>query len=151
MIKKLIICLFILFVIISCKKSNSSSSSQSYLITNIGGTYKGGTLSWNNLGNQGSDPNFSFVVSYLDSVTCSVTINTTAPLSLKTFVLPLKSKSVTPIATQQGSGVYGFQSFDQSTTLNVYLTETPTVFNGNGVFSYNNNSTNFQCSGTGTR
>ena len=63
----------------------------------------------------------------------------------------MTSKDILPIGANQGQGSYGYKSLDMKTNLSLNLVETPVGFHGNGLFSYQNNSTNFQCTGTGTR
>ncbi|MEO6838753.1 MAG: hypothetical protein ABI185_10235 [Ginsengibacter sp.] len=96
---------FILSVLVfnsSCKK-NSSNPTGNLNIANISGNYSGGTLIWQygntNSGlitSSGTDPNFTFNITYINPDNITLTINTIAPISPKTFELPLTFKNEFP-------------------------------------------------------
>lgn len=111
------ILLFMIFQ--SCSKSNSASSSIN--IQNISGNYKGGTLTWTKLNGSavtnGTDPNFSFSITYLGSDKARLSISTIAPISTKQFDLLLYSKQ-----EDNTSGSYTFNIINSVQGVNVGTT-----------------------------
>jgi hypothetical protein len=105
MIKKISALKFLMLSILlayGCSKKGDSPNSNSTdvtLIENVAGTYKNGTLyvyktdnnGWDQL--IGTDPNFSFTVTYLGNNKCRVSISTTLPIGTNTFEVPLTSKN----------------------------------------------------------
>ncbi|MDB5223919.1 MAG: hypothetical protein JWN83_2586 [Chitinophagaceae bacterium] len=115
----------LLFMILqSCSKSNSDSSSIN--IQNISGNYKGGTLTWTKVNGStvtnGTDPNFSFSITYLGSDKARLAISTIAPINTKQLDLQLYSKQ-----EDNTSGSYTFNVINSiqggvvGTTLNVII------------------------------
>lgn len=107
----------------SCNKDVVSNlSNNDITIEKVSGTYKGGTLYWeksNFITNNtsGSDPNASFTVNYSSNY-INVTLNTTAPISKKTFRLPLTDRQETPVNGILALANYGFSEGSTSQNSN---------------------------------
>ena len=126
---KIITLFFFIFSVLvfssSCKK-NSSSPTNKVNIANITGNYSGGTLNWtiSSGGNvtSGSDPNLKFNIAYDSPDKITLTINTIAPISPKTFELPLTQKD-----ENQGLGTYQF-SIGNATSVSVIIYTTIALY-----------------------
>ncbi len=114
--KSLYLCVVLLFIGISLNSCNkdvvSDLTNNDISIEKISGTYKGGTLYWEKSSfvtnsTNGSDPNASFTVNYSANYV-NVTINTTEPISKKTFRLPLTDRQETPVNGVLAIATYGF-------------------------------------------
>ena len=84
-------------VTISCSKKGDTAQDSKIDISKVSGTYKGGTLEWTKVVGttltNGTDPNFTITVTYVTTDKVNITINTTAPLTRKSFTnIPLTNK-----------------------------------------------------------
>lgn len=111
--KKLTVVLILSVLLISCKKATDTANSD-LNIDLITGTYKGGTLTWekwekNSLTNKssGNDFNVSFTATYSTN-RIKINIITNAPISKKSFDLPMTFKQEMQQVAQVATSVYEF-------------------------------------------
>lgn len=114
--------LVLTILLVSCKKDTDTASSN-ISIDLITGTYKGGTLTWekwqknsqtNN--SSGNDFNASFTVTY-SANRVKIDVTTTAPITKKSFDLPMTSKQEMQAAGQFISAAYKFMDTSMTYTL----------------------------------
>ena len=133
----------LLLVFISCSKKDNISPE--YNISQVSGNYKGGTLYWQKTTGgtttNGTDANFTFSVLYLGNDSVKLTINTTAPITTKVYVIPL---SGTQEVTQ--SKLYAFSTTIPYMGITLVVQLAVTIYadsssptNGSFTFGYRNN------------
>lgn len=121
--KKIPAFLFLTIILVACKKDTDNAASSNISIDLITGTYKGGTLTWekwqkNALTNysSGNDFNVSFTATY-SANRVKIDITTTAPITKKSFDLPMTSKQEMQAAGQFISAAYKFMDTAMTYTL----------------------------------
>ena len=160
--RKIIYSFVVIFACIACSKSANTSGNNTTQVSikNISGNFKGGTLTWskvtglpnNPVISNGTDPNLKFSVTYLSNEIARLTISTIAPITIKTYDLPLTIRQ-----EDATSGVYTFSDSLPNTggtaslTVEVFSTpliQTTAVFNGGYL---ENGGLTEQFDGNGTR
>lgn len=143
---RILLGLFILSQSTGCAKKadDKNDSGDITNISNVSGTYKNGTLEWSKTVSysssddiKGTDPNFTFTVTYLGNDKCRLLITTIAPIAIKSYDLPLVSKNM-PFPIVNGGGVITYTFANNEMGVGVELTKgsnaTPIV--ARGAISY---------------
>lgn len=108
--KSLTFTLLLSISLFACSKKDNGSSTPKEGIAKIETTYSGGSLSWeqtiDGVKTSGTDANATFSITYKDKK-ATVTVNTTAPLTNKSYQLPL-------ISPETSTSGYVFQAVENT-------------------------------------